>query len=211
MIPDTAKLKWLLIVAVCFFIGSCSSFSRSAIESPKSRIKIKVERGIKNNPMKNDETVAGVKNISEERMKNFVAAIYFEKRTLIGSVRENPVFLEPVVPKFSRLLLKALRQSGKKQRVKFAVTDQNGNTQGYCFLRGKGICWVLEEINGTPFISRDPFRAREIEISRGNDDEESVQAWKLAPRKGQRYFPRQDILGIRRKMENSLCARIKSQ
>ncbi len=121
--------------------------------------------------------------ISENQLLRQMARLYYENYALLGE--EGRIFTKKDMLLMKRLLTKALNSARKENIITFDVNSDEGNTVGILFASNGNLNWRFQEIRGVKYsLTRN-------RIARYGT------AWRLVPKKGQRYHTSSKLLGAK--------------
>ncbi len=121
--------------------------------------------------------------ISEKQLLRQMARLYYENYALLGE--EGRIFTKKDMLRMKRLLTKALNSARKENIITFDVNSEEGNTVGILFASNGNLNWRFQEIRGVKYsLTRN-------RIARYGT------AWRLVPKKGQKYHTTSKLLGAK--------------
>jgi hypothetical protein len=121
--------------------------------------------------------------ITERQMLFHMVALTYESLSLLGEA--GPVFTKDDINKTKRLLTKALNKAHSQNIIGFEVESENGTTKGELFASNGKLHWRFFEIQGVKYsLTHNPLAQRGA-------------AWRLVPKKGQKYHATNELLGTK--------------
>ncbi len=121
--------------------------------------------------------------ITERQMVFHMVALTYENLSLLGEA--GPVFTKDDIKKTKRLLTKALNKAHSQNIIGFELDSEDGTTQGELFASRGNLHWRFFEIQGVKYSL-----TRNLMAQRGT-------AWRLVPRKGQKFHVTDKLLGTK--------------
>lgn len=121
--------------------------------------------------------------ISERQLLFHMVALTYENYSLLGEPR--PVFTKNDIMNSKRLLTKALNKAHPKNIIGFEIESEEGTTKGQLFADEKKLHWRFFEIRGVKYSLTRNKLAR------------YGTAWRLVPKKGQKYHVTDKLLGTK--------------
>ena len=121
--------------------------------------------------------------ITERQMLIHLMALRYESYSLLSNVR--PVFTKEDIQKTKRLLTKALNKAHAQNIIGFEVESERGTTKGELFASNGNLHWRFFKIRGVKYSLTGSKLALH------------GTAWRMVPRKGQKYHVTEKILGTK--------------
>ncbi len=121
--------------------------------------------------------------ITERQMVFHMVALTYENYSLLGEA--GPVFTKDDIKKTKRLLTKALNKANLQNIIGFEVKSADGTTQGELFASQGNLHWRFFQIQGVKYSLTRNQMAR------------YGTAWKMVPRKGQKFHVTDKFLGAK--------------
>ncbi len=178
------KTHFAIAVTIILTLAGCSSTHKSAGKKLTAKDFTlsyidKAQAGAEFNEL----TLQHPLPITGRQMVFHMVALTYENYSLLG--KAGPVFTKDDINKTKRLLTKALTKAHSQNIIGFEVESEDGTTKGELFASKGNLHWRFSEIRGVKYSLTRNQMAR------------YGTAWRLVPKKGQKYHTTNKFLGAK--------------
>jgi hypothetical protein len=175
----------LLFLVISLALG-CSSTKRKGEKTLEMKdLTLSYRNKVDGGPDVASLKMAHPLKISERMVVQHLSRLHYENFALLGEA--GPVFTRADIKRLKRLLTKALNNAKPQNIIIFEIESEEGTTVGQVFASKGNLHWRFEEIRGVKHSLTRNQLAR------------YGTAWRLIPKKGQRYQVASQLLGSRPK------------
>jgi hypothetical protein len=143
-------------------------------------------------------------SIGSREMNRIVWNIRYAMKLEVLWDKPERIFDKNTVARLSEIFRKKLTQVRKNEIIHFSINTPVGRTTGDVFVFNDAVNWRFSEIKGLDYVMDTQSVAQE---SSG----EILVNWKLAPGKKQKYFYKENLLGMKIRKEYWITASIKNR